>query len=722
MKRSRYYSTTSDSPILFAICESKGKEIGVCWFDSGSNQVGFSQYLDTNTYIQTLILLNIHNPTQVIISKTQEMSELSQLIKNQNRKVVFVQRSSFNENDGVVLSEKLFSIDCVDLLKKKICHKALMHQIDKTSFIIQPGTLYGKYVPLSNKVTIDVQTAFQLELFLNISDEKKNGSLLWVLDQTLTPNGRKELINNILQPPSDIPTIVERQNAVEYFLCNSNHYYRCIDFLKRFPDVGHIITSIVQLSRQESLHTSTISTILKNIAELYKLVQFLPQFEKLLESFESPPLIFVAMKKLVKENGFEVIRNALNNVIDESVTYSKQKTLQEITRIGEKLMDDGLFIKSSVSGFYLIWKGDRESIPEGCCRIVKITEDKYSVNTPELLSLNSKYIDSRNEITKLSIGILAEKVEELKIGIGSLNRITEMVGLLDMILSFVTYTISNKTMCRPIFNENRSIIIKQGKHPILQKTLQNFVANDTFIDDASRFCLINGPNMGGKSTYIRQIALLMILAHMGCYIPAEAASIRPLSNILSRLSTDDAMESKQSSFLKEMKETKEILNCMTDNSLILIDELGRGTGIIDGVSLAWSVSEQIILKSLSTCLFVSHFPELSKMEKLYPHVVREYHMDVQLNDRALCPRYILTEGYCNVDYYGIRIAEMAGFPQEIIEKAFDLKRKIQGNQPQKLNTSKYDLSQKLISLKNSKLKEGDIRAYLQYLRNQYVEE
>ena len=297
----------------------------------------------------------------------------------------------------------------------------------------------------------------------------------------------------------------------------------------------------------------------------------------------------------------------------------------------------------------------------------------------------------------------------------------EITGLLDMLLSFVTYSSTTEIVCKPTFNTQRSIIIKQGKHPICMTKVKKFIPNDTFIDDASRFCLINGINMGGKSTYIKQIALLVIMAHMGCFIPAEAASLRPLTTILTRLSTDDNMEGNESTFMKEMKEVKEIVEIMNDKSLILIDELGRGTSIVDGVSIAFSISEEIILKSLATCLFISHFPELNILQKLYPHVVRQYHMEVSLMNNLLHPTYVLVEGFDQHDYYGIQIAEMSGIPLDIIHSALELKKKIQHHVQFDVNTSKFDLGQKLLSLKDNKLQQDQLVSYLNYLKQMYFE-
>ncbi|BFU19019.1 DNA mismatch repair protein mutS, putative [Entamoeba histolytica HM-1:IMSS-B] len=755
MKRKRENESPYEREIVMALCETKGKEIGVCWFECGSNTVGLCQYLDTNTYIQTLILINMYSPTQIIISKTQEKSELTQLLKKNRNKIVFLPRSSFNENEGVTLSERLFVGSCCDLLRRDLTKRylcaasfnALIQKVEKSAFIIQPGALYGKYIPLSNKIRIDVQTAQQLELITNNLDAKKTGSLFAVINTTLTNNGRKTLIDNILQPPCDIETILERQNCVEFFLRNSELYYRSIEFLKQLPDIDKIITSILQLNRIDSIRPTTLQSILKNMCELYKLLYTIPQFQKGFELHTNAPLLITTIRSILDDPEINELKLILESVLNPTIILSKNtmnkicfvmkqninpyldvsqqvftETLEKIHTSAEEASTLGLILKTTQSGFSYIFKGTKQNIPEGCCRIVKLTDNKYSVNTPEMISLNNKFLSIKNDIIKLSIGMISEKSEELKKRITVLNKIAEMIGVLDMIICFVTYSSTNSTICKPKFNDTRSIIIKQGKHPILQTSITQFIPNDTYIDDTSRFCLINGPNMGGKSTYIRQIALLMILSHMGCFIPAKAASIRPLTNILSRLSTDDSIELNQSSFMKEMEEVKEIIELMNDSSLILIDELGRGTGIIDGVSISWAVSEEIILKSLSTCLFVSHFPELNNLERLYPHVVRQFHMEVALNDHGLCPKYKLTEGFDENDYYGIQIAEMAGFPLSIIQNAIEIKKNIQKDTTQQFNTAKYDLGQKLIALKDSQLDQSNLRAYLKYLKQMFLEE
>ncbi|ELP83491.1 DNA mismatch repair protein muts, putative, partial [Entamoeba invadens IP1] len=652
-----------DREVVMALCETKGKEIGVCWFECGTNNISLSQYLDTNTYVQTLILVNIKSPSQIIVSKTQEKSELTQLLLKENKKVTFFPRSAFNENDGVTLSETLFMSGSSNIIRKNLeshylcaaAFNALVQKMEKTAFVIQPGVINGKFVPLTNKVTIDVQTAQQLELITNNIDEKTNGSLFEVMNSTITNVGRKELIDNLLQPPSDVETIRDRQNTIEYFLRNSEDYYKCLEHLKQLPDLDKIITAIIQLTKTDGLKQSTLQSILKNFFNLYKLLAYIPQFKDSIAGLKNAPLIFGAMKIVLEDVAFGEMKESLDALINESAAFSKQsrnnicflvkqnispyldvsrqilaETLQEVDDIAQKAAQSGLSIKTTKNGFLFVFNGEQEKIPENCCRVVKLSNTKYSVNTPELLSLSNKFRSTKEEIVQLSINVLARNAEAFKKNIPSLNKLSEVVGLLDMLICFVTYASSHDLMCRPIFNNNRSIIIKQGKHPVLATTLPKFVPNDTFIDDTSRFCLINGPNMGGKSTYIRQVALLEIMAHMGSFVPAEAVTLRPLSKIMSRLSIDDSVETNQSSFMKEMKEINEILHETNDSSLILVDELGRGTSVLDGVSVAWAVSEEILNKSLATCLFVSHFPEMNKLEKLYPQVVREYHMEFSL--------------------------------------------------------------------------------------------
>lgn len=754
MKRKDKDKREATRDVIMALCESKGKEIGMCWIECNTNVIEMCQFLDTNTYIQTLILVNIFSPSQILISKTQEKSELTQTLQTNGRKVSFLPRSSFNENDGLTLAERIFTGESGIIIKDHIAKKylcaasfnALMQKMAKFSFLLQPGVMCGKYHPLSDKVRIDVQTAQQLELVTNVVDGKNNNTLFSAINNTLTTCGRRYLIDNILQPPSDVETIVERQCAVEYFLKNSSDYYRFVEFLKQVPDIDKIVMSILQLSRTESIRHSTQQTVIRNVCGLQRLVNYIPQLKESLKNFSESHLLFSAMSSVLNDPLVDSLKLLLESLLDEDMFYSKNQnrvcfviksdtnpyldvsrqimmeTLKEINDVASVEESNGLILKSSQNGFHYVFNGPKEAIPERCTRVITLGKNKFSLTTPELLSLSNRYMSTKEEIVKISVSVLSEKSESFKSYIGLLNRIAETIGLLDMIISFATYASVNPIMCKPLFNDTRTIVIRQGRHPVIQTMVKNFVPNDTYIDEVSRFCLINGPNMGGKSTYIRQIALLTILAHMGSLIPAEAASFRPFTGILSRLSIDDSLESNQSSFMKEMKEMKEILELKTDQSLILIDELGRGTSVMDGVSLAWSISEEIITQSKATCLFVSHFSELGSLEKLYPQAVREYHMEVLLENGFLHPTYLLAEGFNNDNYYGIQIAETAGFPHELIEDAINIKSKRKEEKDRDINTAKYDLGQKLLALKDSHLDQTNLRAYLKYLKQIYFEE
>ncbi|KAH3744014.1 mutS protein [Pelomyxa schiedti] len=300
------------------------------------------------------------------------------------------------------------------------------------------------------------------------------------------------------------------------------------------------------------------------------------------------------------------------------------------------------------------------------------------------------------------------------------------MALLDMLTSFATYSMENNCV-RPLITADGPLAITQGRHPILEKILHGgFVPNDSYICDTSSYHIILGPNMSGKSTYIRQVALLTILAHIGCFVPATFASFRLVDRILSRIGSDESTEGNASSFMTEMREIHYILQNQSDRALVLIDELGRGTSTAEGEALAWSISEHLALRSFGHFLFVTHYSRLSLLQELYPNIAT-YHFQVERNSReGFRPLFLLSQGgNSSNSRYAIAVAEVSGMPKTVIDYALRVRDTLQaeatsddaqtctcGNPEQ----AAMLLAEKLFHLKHSTLDTESKRAYLKKLK------
>nr|CCA15663.1 DNA mismatch repair protein mutS putative [Albugo laibachii Nc14]CCA16273.1 DNA mismatch repair protein mutS putative [Albugo laibachii Nc14] len=327
--------------------------------------------------------------------------------------------------------------------------------------------------------------------------------------------------------------------------------------------------------------------------------------------------------------------------------------------------------------------------------------------TKELSSLNDRLQESMVAVYKLSNGVVQDLLKKLRPYASELYSMVECIGLLDMLLSFTNmialspvekpckpsqcHFLQNlSALCidtRPVIFERGNLVIKQGRHPLVERSIRerDYVANDLYFDSMSTFHVISGPNCAGKSTYMKSVAIITILAHMGCYVPAVAAFIPLRDRICTRFGTSDDMEENASTFKVEMTETAFILEKATTASLVLIDELGRGTASDEGCALAWSISETLIAKSIYTC-FATHFRQLNELASVYINC-KCYHLAASFSETNIRYFHTLNDGNCpEFPKYGIQAAKMCGLPQDIIRDAEEIYDRLQSKQ-QSIRTS-----------------------------------
>ncbi|KAK6172054.1 hypothetical protein SNE40_018018 [Patella caerulea] len=324
-------------------------------------------------------------------------------------------------------------------------------------------------------------------------------------------------------------------------------------------------------------------------------------------------------------------------------------------------------------------------------------------------------------------------MKDIRQHVGCLYKLSEAVSMIDMLVSFA-HACTLSSYVRPIFTD--TLAIKQGRHPILEKIGLNApVPNNTYAAEDNNFIVITGPNMSGKSTYLRQVALLQIMAQTGSFVPAQYASFRSADHIFSRIGSDDDIETNSSTFMVEMKEINYIIQNASENSLIIIDELGRGTSADEGVGICYAISEYL-LNCKAFTLFVTHFMELTNMAYLYPNV-ENYFFEVQRtfsvegNCEKMTYTHTLAKGRTREKHYGLKLAELSTMPRRVIEGANNLAKLLE--QQEEKNKSEDKASQYLRSIfklgsrliqtaKNSRLDQQSLRGFLKTLRQQYLRE
>ncbi|CAI0413181.1 unnamed protein product [Linum tenue] len=349
----------------------------------------------------------------------------------------------------------------------------------------------------------------------------------------------------------------------------------------------------------------------------------------------------------------------------------------------------------------------------------------------ELASLNVRNKSAAGECyirTELCLEALVDAIRE---DVTTLTLLAEALCLLDMMVNSFAQTISSKPLdryTRPQFTDDGPLAIDSGRHPILETIHHEFVSNGIFISEASNMLIVMGPNMSGKSTYLQQVCLTVILAQIGCYVPACFATIRIVDRIFTRMGSTDSLESNSSTFMTEMKETAFIMQNVTPRSLIVMDELGRATSSADGFSIAWSCCEKLLSIKAYT-IFATHMENLSELATLYPNV-RILHFDVDVLNNRLDFKFKLKDGPRHIPHYGLLLAEVAGLPRSVIDTAQCITSKITQTERKRMEVNCeqhhqlqmiYRAAQRLLCLKYSSQPEDAIRQALQNLKESYLD-
>ncbi|XP_067119866.1 mutS protein homolog 4-like [Centruroides vittatus] len=717
-------STSSITPqllkgsVISAIVEGRGigrGEIGIASLDLKNPVIYLSQFADSQTYMKMISKLNILNPIEIIVPDTsyeKTMSVLIQKITEQLSKIniTTVQRKYFNESRGLQVIQLLCAPEYnsveLQIANKYYCLAAVAALIRYLEFvqniIYTPHSLKVLFKGSEKTMLIDSLTAKKIELITNLHDPKSNENLLGVLQHTKTIGGTRLLRANILQPLSDLDTIVTRLNCLNELIKNDELFLSLQSILGHFLDVEYILSLIIQIPKQENIQAAeqrlTTVIYLKHVLELVN-----PLKTALSKSVNQ---VFVNFSKTLCEPSFENLLKKIQSVIHDDIRYQKgtlntltqkcfavkpninglldvarrayTETVDDIAELIQQLSKQYklplICSYGAIRGFYIqLYCGGKKcltvnDLPSVFVKVVKL-KNYLNFTTEDLIKLNDRIKESLNEIYLMSNIIINQLLKDLKGEISCLYKLADIVSFLDMMVSFA-YCSTVFEWVMPEFTDK--LIIKNGRHPILEKSsIYPVIPNDTFLSKDNNFIIITGPNMSGKSTYLKQVALLQIMAQLGCFVPAEYASFRITDQLFSRIGSNDDMESNLSTFMLEMKEMNYILQNCTENSLIIIDELGRGTSVEEGISICFAICEHLISLKCFT-LFTTHFLQLTDLDLLYTNAVN-YHFQVEhlIQEEISKVQYthVLTHGSTKEVHYGLRLAEISSLPPYVIQNA-----------------------------------------------------
>ena len=533
-----------------------------------------------------------------------------------------------------------------------------------------------------------IDASSQRNLDLVDSPTGRQHSLLGALDRTATPMGARKLRDWILHPLHDLTLLTSRQDLIEAFLAEPFLMGQCREQLKGIRDIERTTSRLSQNSGNARDLMSLLTSLLQipNLrSHLEALNEQAPEDEfqtKLLKDLHQFPELTALLESALidepsagtKDGG--IIKDGFNAELDElrSASSSGKQWLAELQETERKRTGiDSLKIKfNNVFGYFLeVTKSKLELVPDDYQRKQTMSNAERYI-TPALKEMENKILGADERAKQLEYEEFIKLRQAVADEIDRLQQCAESLATLDVLLGLAELAQLHQHT-RPIIDESRDLHISNGRHPVLEQTLvdEKFVPNDTLIEEcSSRLILLTGPNMAGKSTYIRQVALITLMAQIGAYVPAEKARIGLVDRIFCRVGASDDLTSGQSTFMVEMNETSLIINNATENSLVILDEIGRGTATFDGLSIAWSVAEHLHDTIKARTLFATHYHELTDLSRTR-EAVENYNVAVrEWNDDIIFLRKILP-GTADKSY-GIQVARLAGLPPSIIERAKDI--------------------------------------------------
>ena len=698
-----------------------GLYFGVSVCDISTGDFRTTEIIQDNNFSKLLDEISRYNPAEIIVNPFMydSLEEISTIKERFEVYISRVKEESFLQNEINLLDKYLFiddHEDKIDNLEDKNIAVASINGLLNYLLETQKTKLdhINKIViyNITKYMALDISARRNLEITEKMRDKSKKGTLLWVLDKTSTSMGGRMLRRWLNDPLIDVWEINNRLEAVRELKNNNMLRGDIIDCLKKVYDMERLAGKISYGSANGrdlvSLKNSTkqlpeVKKVLENcksnlLHELYENLDELKDIHDLIEEaiIDEPPMT-------IKEGG--LIKIGYNEEIDhlkQATTQGKIWILELEAKEREITGIKGLKIGfNRVFGYYIeVTKSNISLVPDRYIRKQTLTNGERYI-TEELKNSENQILGAEERVINLEYNAFTEIREDIEGKIKRIQKSAEVISNLDVVCSLAIVA-EDMNYQEPIVDNSGIIDIKDGRHPVIEKMLSagSFVQNDTYLDKQdSRLAIITGPNMAGKSTYMRQVALITLMAQVGSFVPASSARIGVVDKIFTRVGASDDLSMGQSTFMVEMMEVANILKNATSNSLVILDEIGRGTSTYDGLSIAWAVAEYIADKEKSGAktLFATHYHELTELEnklegiKNYSIAVKEKGEDI------IFLRKIVAGG--TDESYGVHVARLAGVPKDVTKRANDILHSLE---------RKNILNGKLQEKQNKKLVQGQL--------------
>ena len=578
---------------------------------------------------------------------------------------------------------------CEHLLSATCAAGALMSYIMETQKqSVEHLTTLQTYTT-SSFMVLDSDTQRNLELTKSMRDRTETGTLVDVIDNTITSMGGRKLRQWIMQPLLEVDLINSRLNAVEELEAQIDLQEELRDKLNQIYDIERLITRInldVSNAREvlslknslrmippiqqllielEAVLLQNLNDTLKNMDDSLKPLSVLID-----DAIHPDPPVTITDGNLIRD-GYHHEVDELRKLSNSGKDWIAQLQQEERERTGISSLKVGF---NQVFGYYIeVTKTNLDLVPENYIRKQTLTNSERYI-TPELKEYEDKILNAEEKLQSLEYDLFCHIRTQIAEETESIQKVASAISTIDILANFA-YLASKFDYTKPVVTDSDKIVIQGGRHPVVEQIFQEegFVPNDVTLDcTQQQLHVITGPNMSGKSTFLRQVALITLLAQIGSFVPASAAEIGLVDRIFTRVGASDNLIKGQSTFLVEMNETANILNNATSRSLIILDEIGRGTSTFDGISIAWAVAEYILDQELigAKTLFATHYHELVELANKYP-LAKNFNVAVQENNEQITFLRRIVEGGTDQSY-GIHVARLAGLPRPVIARAYEI--------------------------------------------------
>ncbi|KAK5980389.1 MutS protein him-14 [Trichostrongylus colubriformis] len=712
-------NTSTDKPCsIVAVSEGRGclkGTVGLAIMDLRQADIELNEFIDSSTFSRLKTKLLIADPVEIIVAENfnekTANAVMAEMIRSSlpNTTVTTVHRRFFNHQRGAELVTQLANAEISNcdnvVLQKQFCMQSCSALIKYVEYIqnivFASKTLHFSYRDIEKMCLLDVASWKNLEIDNNLP-RKERKSLLAIVDETQTSGGARLLRSNLLQPSGDLTIIDQRLDAVEELVDNPHLVEKLRQVLGSTSDLGNLFNVFIESSREATVQRADF-----NLTQLLRLKQVLlivRPLRQLMKNFKC--FLLKRKSELLADERIDKICEILYSQFQDEAIFSHKKSslnvrhrkcyaikegisvnLDVARRAYEELLRDiqnqeeelhkhlpernTRLAYSASRGFHYVWVCGNPSTATLPPIFINVTRNRSSVtfSSRNLLRYNDRIEQSISEVMIATDIVVQNAIKEIRPLIAVLYHVIDFIATIDMLCSFAVYA-SNRNTVRPRFGD--SIIINEGKHPLLDYSIgDKVVPNDTYLTTDSRTAIITGPNMTGKSTYLKQVCQLCILAQSGCFVPAKIAILPVFLRISSRIGHNDNLTKNLSAFAVEMDEITLILQYSDDRTLLVIDELARSTSAEEGIGICYAIIEKLIKQKAYT-IFATHFLDLAALDVSYS-AVENFHFASQVayvnGQEQLSPTHKLHRGSYNGPLYGFELVELSTFPEEVIESA-----------------------------------------------------